>query len=71
MQEYVDFLMELEYELRECKKKNIIIGGDFNANRTNWGSPYSDRKRNKLLKLLYKYDQYICNTGTISTAPHS
>lgn len=48
-------------------RKPVIIGGDFNAWATEWGSRRTNARGSSLLEALAKLDVVLANEGTVST----
>ena len=45
----------------------VVIGGDFNAWATEWGSRYTNERGRSLLEALARLEVELCNRGTAST----
>ena len=48
-------------------RKPVVIGGDFNAWATEWGSRLTNARGHTLLEALAKLEVRLCNEGTVST----
>lgn len=48
-------------------RRPVIIGGDFNAWATEWGSRRTNARGSSLLEALAKLDVVLANEGTVST----
>lgn len=62
VEEYNDFLNRLEDSVRGADG-TVIIGGDFNAKRPEWGSQISDIRGDFLAELSCSLDLQVCNVG--------
>ena len=54
-------------EQRGENKKNVLIGGDFNAKAYSWGSPIEDKKGSILAEWINENDYNILNDGQVPT----
>lgn len=63
---YDDFLGRLEVSVR-IAEVHVIIAGDFNAKRPEWGSPTSDSRGDALADLMSSLNLQACNTGNRPT----
>lgn len=64
--EYNIFLNRLETSVRGSDGP-VLIAGDFNAKRPEWGSPITDQRGNALAELASSLDLHVCNTGDSPT----
>lgn len=65
--EYEDFLDELSTSMRRNKHdRNLVIGGDFNAAHTNWGSNRDSAKGTALAEWTASQDLHLLNTPGIT-----
>lgn len=60
--EYNLFLNRLESSVRGTDGP-ILIAGDFNAKRPEWGSPLTDQRGDALAEFASSLDLHVCNTG--------
>uniref|UniRef100_A0A2S2NQQ6 Reverse transcriptase domain-containing protein n=1 Tax=Schizaphis graminum TaxID=13262 RepID=A0A2S2NQQ6_SCHGA len=64
--EYNLFLNRLESSVRGSDGP-VLIAGDFNAKRPEWGSPITDQRGDALAELAASLDLHVCNTGGCPT----
>lgn len=64
--EYNVFLNGLESSVRGSDGP-VLIAGDFNAKRPEWGSPITDKRGDALAELASSLDLHVCNTGDSPT----
>jgi len=65
MTEYATFLSELGKDIRKCASKHIL-GGDFNAKSTMWGSPATNLK-GEVERWAVANRLVILNSGSVPT----
>ena len=61
---FEDFLKALRRDMRGHKKE-VIVGGDFNAKSYAWGSKFEDKRGEILAEWLIEKDLIIHNKGNI------
>ncbi|KAI5754639.1 hypothetical protein M8J77_010224 [Diaphorina citri] len=67
MSAFENHLSNLRTEIRKHGNKRIIVGGDFNAKSTVWGSPFNCGRGNALEELLAEINFIILNRGNTPT----
>jgi len=67
-EEFEEFLVELEESVAsQGKNAAIVIGGDFNAASTFWGSKRCDWRGRQLLEWMGRRDLWAANDGAVPT----
>lgn len=62
-EEYDNFLVELTRTIRQAQLTRLIVGGDFNAKASHWGSKNTDWKGHKVLEWAASMDLICANAG--------
>lgn len=62
MKEYNELLSKLEDSVRGAHGP-VLVAGDFNAKRPEWGSQISNARGNALAELSSALDLHVCNVG--------
>ncbi|GAB1860790.1 Reverse transcriptase [Camponotus japonicus] len=65
--EYEEFLDELDDMITEAHDYKVIVGGDFNAKSTLWGAPRTDTRGDRLERWCSTQDLIILNQGNKPT----
>lgn len=67
IQEFEEYVDNIDYEVKRLKPANFLICGDFNSKARTWGSRYTDLRGTYLEDWAFANELTIANVGNVPT----